>query len=118
MPQKRSGGREAPSREKRSRPCAGNGAAGREEGKQHPLAETCPESREPSLKGVFIRFPAAFCLPSAWAVVFVSPSLCLDGFNVSNCCKSPDRRRGPAVDPRLSPRKELGALISKGFPLI
>lgn len=81
----RSGGRRAAGTGKRSRPCAGNRAAGREEGKQHPGLSPSSLGRSaaaPPRKGLSA-FPAAFPLPSTWTVGFVCLLLCLEGFNDS-----------------------------------
>lgn len=85
MPQQRSGGRRAAGTGKRSRPCAGNRAAGREEGKQHPGLSPSSLGRRAAAppRKVLCAFPDAFPLPSAWAVGFVCLLLCLDGFNGS-----------------------------------
>lgn len=95
VPQPRCGGRRAPGTGKRSRPCAGNSAAGREEGAASPPAPAgmLLQLPEKALSGL----PAAFPLPSARAAGFVCLLLCLDGFNGSVSFRQSGKREEPAA---------------------
>lgn len=125
MPQKGSGGRRARSREKRSRPCAGNGAAGREEGKQHPRLKPSSPGRKKPLRlperfrsGFQLRFLSR--LRGRW-YLFAHRSAWMGLMSVFNRCQ---RLEAPAA--LCFPEGRGwglfccvgGALIAKGYPLI